>query len=187
MFINYNGTHSITFWKADDENKVSYHSYEDFGLIPQQRPYFGIPTANYQIVGIPNSSDRINITDTLPGGLTFGPIQGEWSFFIDHEKWSDWATSKQKISDFFNGKRLIVRLDEMPDEFYEGRFSISKYEPGAVATTVGIKYDLDYAPIEFTPGEDSNDAIRLINSDNKLAGKFGNPPEDMKLYHFFGN
>lgn len=168
MSVRYEGLHSISFWDKEEDKTLGAkckNTWTDFHLIPIARPYFGIPQVNYQIVGIPNSSDRINITDFIPGGQTYGPIQGEWSFFIDHNKWKDWVETRDALVEFFNGRRLTVRIDDDLDTFHEGRFSISKYDHKPDYTTVSIKYDLDY-------GEADQSGllyrIRFIDYDGKV-------------------
>lgn len=168
MSVRYDGSHSISFWYRESDETLDAkgkNTWTDFHLIPAQRPYFGIPEVNYQIVGIPNSSDRINITDAIPGGQTYGPVQGEWSFYIDHYEWNNWVDARDAIVEYFNGKRLVVCLDDDPETFREGRFSITKYDPKPDYSMVTIKYDLDF-------GEADSDGllyrIRFLDNDGSV-------------------
>ena len=119
----------------------------NFHLIPQSRPSVSIPKANYTLVTIPNSSKRLNITEYIPGGMTFESRTGEWVFYIDHNQWSNWTASHYELEQYFNGAKMLVSLDDESDDIYEGRISLTNYEAGEDYSQVSIGYDLDSDPI----------------------------------------
>jgi len=154
MSIFYDGEHSITVWKAlaDSYPPFDYNDYDfiptrfwsDLHLIPASRPYFAIPNVNYQIVQRPHSDDRINITDFIPGEQTYGPIQGEWEFYIDHNQYESWTESYDRLQKVLDGSSMYVAIDDDHCVIYKGRLWVSNYEAGSTYSTVTIKYDLDY-------------------------------------------
>ena len=157
MGVSYNGEHSICFWKKT----LQYDGYnldnptftwDMFHLIPQSRPSVSIPKPNYTIVTIPNSSKRVNITEFLPGGMTFESRVGEWLFYIDHNQWPDWTRSHYELEQYFNGSKMLVSLDDDSDDIYEGRIHLSNYEAGENYSQVTIAYDLDADPISDYTG-----------------------------------
>lgn len=156
MDVVYNGQHSICFWKktfdgAEYDIDDPMFTWDDFHLIPSSRPSISIPKANYSMAIIPNSNKRINITDYLLGGLTFDSRTGEWQFYIDHNQWPDWTSAHYDLEEYFNGSKMLVSLDDGTDGIYEGRVSLTAYDPGENYSTVTIGYDLDAKPItDFT-------------------------------------
>ena len=157
MGVTYNGEHSICFWKKT----LQYDGYnldnptftwDTFHLIPQSRPSVSIPKPNYTIVTIPNSSKRLNITEFLPGGMTFESRVGEWIFYIDHNQWPDWTRSHYELERYFNGSKMLVSLDDDSDDIYEGRIHLSNYEASENYSQVTIAYDLDADPISDYTG-----------------------------------
>ena len=159
MPTGYNGEFSVHFWeeyiRMYSENGQSFstpairyrNTWLDYNLIPEKPPYIALPEVNYSIVSIPNSSDRIDITEFMPGGQTYGNRKGSWKFYIDHDRWASWAIQKDLLSEFLHGKRLVVRLDDS-EEFYIGRFRISDYKSEKDYSTCTIEYDLDCDSLE---------------------------------------
>lgn len=153
MSVVYKGEHEICFWFPDKDamyERGPFFSWEDYGLIPISRPYISTPKANYTLTQIPNSSTRLNITDFMPGGLTYESRTGEWRFAIDksHEMWKNWYDGYYKMEELFHGKRVYVSLNDDPENIYKGRVSISSYDPGESYSTITLSYDLDAAPID---------------------------------------
>ena len=171
MSVIYNGEHGICFWKKS----LQYDGYaienpaftwDDFHLIPLARPSVSIPKANYTLMTIPNTSKRLNITDFLPGGMTFESRSGEWGFYIDHDQWPDWTRSHYELEHFFNGSKMLVSLDDESDDIYEGRISLTNYEAGESYSQVTIAYDLDADPI--TDRDDVYFRVRFLGYDGAI-------------------
>lgn len=148
--------HDVCFWKKEFDGfeyrkpiQPSF-AWKDWGLIPISRPYISTPKANYTIAQIPNSSNRLNITNYMPGGMTFESREGEWRFAIDHtsQLWKNWYDGYYAVEAFFHGARMLVALNDDPEKVYEGRIRVSAYEPGGNYSTVTLSYSLDAMPIE---------------------------------------
>ena len=155
MSIKYYEEHDVCFWKKElGSNGYSIDkptfAWSDWGLIPNSRPYISTPKANYTLAQVPNSSNRLNITNFMPGGMTYESRAGEWQFAIDHTKelWKNWYEGYYKIEEYFHGSRFLVSLNDDPEKIYQGRISISAYDPGENYSTVTLNYDLDAMPIE---------------------------------------
>lgn len=152
MSIAYNGKHEICFWKENYTGTGYYienpkFTWVDFHLVPLSRPSVSAPKPNFVITSIPNSSSRINITDYMPGGLTYESRSGEWQFVIDHDQWSNWTTTHYELGEYFNGSKMLVSLDDNRSYIYEGRVNLSGFESGDAYSTVTIAYDFDADPI----------------------------------------
>lgn len=159
--VQYNGMHDISFWEPG--NNIPKFAWNDFHLIPQNRPFIEKSEVNYAILSIPKSSNTVNITNKLPGGKTFSAHSGSWSFIIDHDSWGYWPKSYRELQEYFNGKRLYVGLLDDPEHIYIGRFSMSGYTPGSNYTTVTITYNLDYEPLSDSDKENLKFRIRFLD------------------------
>lgn len=155
MSIKYHEEHDVCFWKktfggGDYSIEKPTFAWQDWGLIPNSRPYISTPKANYTIAQVPDSSNRINITEYMPGGMTYESRTGEWQFAIDHtnELWKDWYKGYYEIENYFHGNRFLVSLNDDPEKIYEGRIAISSYEAGDNYSSVTLSYDLDAMPID---------------------------------------
>lgn len=157
MSIKYIEEHDVCFWKktfGSDGYTVENPTFawDDWGLIPTSRPYISVPKANYVLAQIPNSSNRINITNFMPGGMTYESRTGEWQFAIDHTKklWKNWYDGYYAIEKYFHGSKMIVSLNEDQTKLYDGRISISAYDPGDNYSTITLSYDFDAMPLDDT-------------------------------------
>lgn len=169
MSIRYYKEHDICFWKKSFSGSgynidFPKFAWEDFGLIPLSRPYISTPKANYTLVQIPNSSSRLNITDYMPGGMTYESRTGEWQFAIDHTKelWKNWYTGYYEVEDYFHGSRMLISLNDDSEKIYEGRIVVSAYEPGESYSKVMLSYDLDATEISDSEKSDLMFRIRTI-------------------------
>ena len=166
MSVTYNGEHQICFWKVTRSGiENPKFSRDDLNLIPQSRPYISVPKANYSIVCIPHSSGRINITDSLPGGMTYESRAGTWEFNVDHNAFANWTKSYDSYAEYFHGSRMYVSLNDDPTKIFVGRIKISSYESGENYSAITLSYDLDAMPAE---GVSLPFRIRFFGSDGRV-------------------
>ncbi len=161
MDIEYKGLHSIVFFKDTGKGYSKRHSWNDFHMIPTSRPYVALGSANYSQVVIPGTSNRIDITDVKPGGLTFGPRTGTWEFYIDHTKWPNWADAHNTIKDYIHGGTFLVNLTDDPLVLYQGILTISGYVAGENYSKITIQYDLMYDTVTLDEPIDFGDFGKL--------------------------
>lgn len=121
---------------------VIANSWRDWYLIPSSRPSIEHPTANIKYIEIPGSDGMIDLTDYLTGSAQYGMRTGSLSFFIDngHE---NHETIRENMMRVLHGKKIKMRLDDDPDYYYDGRFTVGKLEPGASHSSISIGYQVD--------------------------------------------
>lgn len=161
--VQYKGLHDIAFWDLSDGDKRPKFAWENFHLIPKTRPFIKLPNVNYSTVPIPKTSNILNITRYLPGGMTYSEHVGQWDFFIDHDEWSSWTKSFRTIRDFFNGKRLYVSLMDDPQNIFVGRFSVNNYSPGDNYSSISIQYNLDYDVLTYEQKNNLKYRVRFLD------------------------
>ena len=146
MSVVYYNDHSITFIRdARGTTVYSYkRSWRDFHLVPAKRPSVVTPQPNLKLITIPGSNKRLDLTDSTPGGLTFGRRQGQWEFYVDTSKWNSWAEAKNEIEDYINGRYFHIVLEDDHSHYYTGRLSISNWSVDQDYPMVTIDYDLHY-------------------------------------------
>lgn len=172
-YVQYKGAHDIAFWNLSDGDKRPKFAWDNFHLIPKSRPFINVSTARYSIISIPKSSNILNVTRYLPGGLTYSEHTGKWDFYIDHEEWDEWNKSFRTIRDYFNGQRLYVSLMDDPQHIYVGRFKVSSYSPGDNYSSISIEYDLDYEELAYDQKNDLKYRVRFIDEyGNNLQATF---------------
>lgn len=153
MSVVYSGIHSIMFIKANnsvdyaslDENSIEdyFDTWEYFHLIPDSRPLTNTPQPSISLYQDGGTSKLIDLTDKVAGGQAFGPRQGEWTFIVDHDKWSSWCEAKKTIEKTLNGQKLYCILTDDINTVYYGRFALNGWNDGEQYSTVTIGYDLN--------------------------------------------
>lgn len=135
--------HSITF---GDKN-----TFDDWGIVPKTRPVFQPPAVKTNYVDIPGASSKLDFSEALTGYPTYENRTGTFEFFVlnalDGDEYDrDLDKVYSRISNYLHGKRLKATLEDDPDYYYEGRFSLESWEAGDSATnprsSVVINYDV---------------------------------------------
>ena len=118
------------------------NSWHEFHLVPASRPYVALPEYNLMGANIPLTYRRIDLTSYI--GKTIQSQSGEWEFYIDYDKWSDWATCYRALVHYFHGFKMAVRLkDHDAERLYVGRFIVQNYAPGGDYSKITIQYYLE--------------------------------------------
>lgn len=133
MSIVYNKTHTIEI--------NGYNTWTDWHLVPVSRPYIALAEPNIHTVQIAGTSKFVDLTDVLPGGLTFGQRTGSWEFYIDYDYWPDWSYAYNTIADSVHGRTITVRLADDPTRQYNGRVTVA-YSTGEDHSRIVLNYSL---------------------------------------------
>lgn len=126
-----------------------YHTYRDLGLVIGNNNIVQPPEPKINIIDIPGSSARLDLTESLTGRVEYEGRMLTFNFGIQMPK-DEWAGVCKKVMLLFHGKRVRVILDEEPEYYYEGRATISGFDRvGTLGTfTMSVdaesfKYELD--------------------------------------------
>lgn len=147
----YTEEHSISFGnvKTITEQGKSYDTFDviantwtDWHLIPSSRPSVVPPTIVTKYVEIPGSDGVLDLSNFLTGRPTYGQRQGSFSFIVDNDH-EQWEKLRSKITNALHGKKLNMRLEDDPNYFYTGRFTVGNWETGSDHSTVSLSYQLD--------------------------------------------
>jgi hypothetical protein len=130
----YKGEHSVTFG-----NK---HSWRDFHLVPTSRPVIPPPTFRERYVDIPGRDGAIDLGSVFSEGPVFSGRIGSIEFLVDLDAWPSWAVAYSTIATYLHGKTMRMTLDDDPEFYYEGRFTVNQWQSGASFSTVVVDYNL---------------------------------------------
>lgn len=118
------------------------NTWDDWHLIPANRPVIVPPTPNMSEVAVPGMSGSIDTTELLAGYPTYSVRSGSIQFIVDLDYWPDWSTAYSTIMTYLHGKRMRMILDDDPGYFYEGRFAVNQWASGASYSTITINYSV---------------------------------------------
>ncbi len=125
--------HSITF---GDKN-----TWDDWHLIPKSRPLFNPPAPKTYFVDVPGGMGSLDLTELHTGSLTYKDRSGSWEFYVQNG-YGDWATRYSEIMEYLHGKRMKAILEDDPEYYYEGRFSVNAWKSDSYWSIITIDYQV---------------------------------------------
>ena len=127
--------HSLIFQSGN----IKINTWDNWHLIPTQRPVLPMPTPQYNFVDIPGSDGSMDLTDYLVGRPTYSDRQGTFDFYVVND-YGDWASRRDEIAAFLNGSKMKLYLEDDPKYYYEGRFMLKEWRADPNYSHVVIEY-----------------------------------------------
>lgn len=138
--------HSVTF---GDKN-----TWDDWHLIPSSRPLFLPPDVKTNYVDIPGTDGHADITEALTGEVLYKNRQGSMEFYVANG-YQEWEYLYSEIMNYLHGQKMRAYLEDDLGFYYEGRFSVNKWESNKYRSTIVIEYNVaPYKMDMFSSAED---------------------------------
>ncbi len=143
---------SITFGKSPD----SKNTWDDWGLIPAAPPTVEPPEPNLNLVEIPGRrSGPIDMSKYPFGKITYQRISGSWGFVWEPGTHAARVAKYETIRRWLHGRTTIARLEEDPQHYYRGIFTVSAVSTGNGPNQITIGFNLE--PLRYNVSDDSED------------------------------
>lgn len=126
--------HSITF---GDKN-----TWTDWHLIPSSRPIFNLPPLKTRFVDIPGANGQLNMSGISTGRPIYGPRTGSLEFVVMNG-YLNWEESYSNIMNYLHGRTMTAILEDDPDFYYEGIFTVNQWQSSKVFSLITIDYNLN--------------------------------------------
>lgn len=135
--INYRQyvAHGVKFIVEGTEGR---HTWDDWRLVPTERPTIATPEPQLNYVHVPGSNLDIDLSQVISGRVTYGPREGSLEFAVMNR--ANWRDVNEEITNYLAGKHCRVVLDDDPDYYYEGRCWVDGYVPGGNYSNIVINY-----------------------------------------------
>lgn len=138
--------HSITI---GDKN-----TWDDWHLIPKSRPLFVPPEVKTEFVEVPGGNGAIDLTGVLTGRPTYKNRSGSWEFYVENG-FKDWTVLYSEIMTYLHGRSYKAILEDDPDYYYEGRFSVNTWKSDPHWSLITIDYNVGpYKKSRIAAGRD---------------------------------
>lgn len=116
------------------------NTWDDWHLIPTERPYVVPPAVKMQIIEIPGSNYDLDYTQALDGKIHYHNRKGTWSFIAI----PDGTSMRERyntVLNYIQGKWLAV---ELPDDngYFVGRLWLKSWKSEKKYSSVTIEYNL---------------------------------------------
>ena len=133
---DYTKEHGTTFINVNTGE--SRHSYRDFGLFPSEVNMPDPPGIQTQFIEVPGMDGTLDVTEALDGTIHYDDRDYSQKY-IDIIGRNGMHTRYSALQNFLHGKRMRMILDDDPDWYYEGRFTIGDPSPVNFKNTVKIQ------------------------------------------------
>ena len=151
--------HSITI---GDKN-----TWDDWHLVPTSRPLVPPPGVNTSYVTVPGASGALDLTEALTGYPTYSNRTGSWGFIVMND-YGEGDARYSEIMGYLHGKQLRAILDDDPNYYYEGRFSVSGWASNKNWSRITINYNVGPYKIEVY-GVDENWVWDTFNFESDMV------------------
>lgn len=127
--------HSITF---GDKN-----TWDDWRLVPASRPLFNPPAQKVKTLDIPGGDGVIDLSQALTGYPVYQNRTGSIEFIVMND-FKPWHMAYSDIMDYLHGQTMRAILEDDPEYFYEGRFTVNAWKSektgrGSSSTTMSAR------------------------------------------------
>ena len=144
------------------EQAIKYHSitigdkntWDDWHLVPTSRPLVNPPEVNTSYVTIPGASGSLDLTEALTGYPTYTNRTGSWEFIVMNG-YGEWYSRYSEIMAYLHGKKFRAILDDDPNYYYEGRFSVASWVSPKNWSRITINYNVGPYKIDLTSTDEA--------------------------------
>lgn len=126
--------HSITF---GDKN-----TWDDWRLVPASRPLFNPPSQKTKVIDIPGGDGVIDLSQALTGYPIYQNRTGSIEFIVMND-FRAWQVAYSDIMDYLHGQNMRAVLEDDPEYFYEGRFTVNVWKSEKDWSRITIDYDVN--------------------------------------------
>lgn len=129
--------HSITFRKVYDTDETTlvdtsyrdYNTWDDWKLIPKERPVVDPPSLSFQQNVFPDNQPISFSTADFYKATPYAR-QASWTFIIDNDYSEyDQPTVFNSIMNALHGQLMKIYLEDDPDYYYYGQVTVGKWSP----------------------------------------------------------
>ena len=141
--------HSIDFFYIDpltNEGGSKVNTWDDWGLVGSSRPTIAPPKPVTNLVKIVGATGFVNVSETLTGYPTFESRTGSIEFIVLND-WNKpdakrWIDVYNEVSAYLHGQELCCVLEDEPEYYYTGVFSVNEFKSGEYNSNIVIDYEL---------------------------------------------
>ena len=117
------------------------NTWDDWRLVPASRPVFNPPAQKVKTLEIPGGDGVIDLSQSLTGYPVYQNRTGSIEFIVMND-FKPWHMAYSDIMDYLHGQKLRAVLEDDPEYFYEGRFTVNVWKSEKDWSRITIDYDV---------------------------------------------
>lgn len=159
--------HSINFYYGEIGSGLGKNTWNDWHLIPSSRPVFNPPSRKTKTVEIPGGHGLLDLSESLTGYPLFNNREGSFDFIVANG-YENWISVYSKILNYLHGRRLKAVLEDEPNHYYDGVFTVNEWKSNSDGTWSNITIDYSVLPYKYEPYMDlviDNNLAAITNFD----------------------
>lgn len=125
--------HSIIFGNKN--------TWTDWHLVPASRPVFKPPSQKKMLLDIPAGNGSIDLSDSLTHYPVFNNSEGSFEFIVMND-YLPWNETYSAIMDYLHGQKLRAVLEDDPEYYREGRFTVNEWKSDKDYSRITINYSV---------------------------------------------
>lgn len=135
--------HSITFGEKN--------TWDDWHLFPTSRPTFAMPAVRTNFIDIPGADGDLDFTEALVNRPLYTSREGDFEFIVENE-FREWTVAYSDIAAYIHGQDMKCFLEDDPNFYYFGRFSLNEWKSDPNWSTISIHYVVHPFKYDKIPG-----------------------------------
>jgi phage-related protein len=162
--------HSVTFrrvYTTPRNRTVLKNSYTDFKLVPSSRPVIAPPELKTSYVDIPGGNGSIDLSEVVSGCPVYENREGDIEFYVlnsnypGFNNYDTWIKRYTDIMNFLHGRKIEMILEDDPDYYYRGRFSVDEWASEKDYSMLTLSYILE--PFKWASKSSLQTKPNLVN------------------------
>lgn len=145
--------HSITFG--------SMNTWDDWHLVPSTRPVFNPPTLKKKTMEISGMDGIIDLSESITGYPVYNNREGSFEFIVMND-YKSWEKAYSDIMDYLHGRVMRAVLEDDPNYYYEGRFTINNWKSDSKYSLITIDYSIE--PYKIESAETKSDILYAVSA-----------------------
>lgn len=128
------------------------NTWDDWHLVSSSRPVIATPKQKTNFIDIPGGNGALDFSEALTGYPVYCNREGSLEFIVMNG-YQEWNVLYDTILNYLHGQRATLILEDEPEYYYTGRFSVDNWASVKDNSTITINYVLDPYKTHLTTGE----------------------------------
>jgi len=125
------------------KNLRGKNTWDDWHLIPKERPLFNPPAPKYNFLDLPGANGTVDLSDVLSNRYpVYEDRKGSIEFYVMNG-YKEWYNAYSDIMNYCHGEKCKLILEDEPTYYYRGRVSVNAWRSEKDWSKIVLDYQLE--------------------------------------------